>query len=111
MGKGQFLGEFEQMVLLAILRLENNAYGMTIRQTIEERTGRSVTIGAVYAALERLEAKRYLNSRVGDPEPVRGGRSRRLYRLSAGGARALHHSRAMMQRMADGLAVEDRPAG
>lgn len=107
MGKGAYLGEFEQMVLLAIVRLEDNAYGMTIRQDIEERTDRSVTIGAIYAALERLSAKQYLRSSVSGPEPIRGGRSKRTYRLRAEGKRALAHSRKMMAKMAEGLAVDD----
>lgn len=107
MGKGMFLGEFEQMVLLAIVRLEENAYGMTIRQDIEGRTARSVTIGAIYAALERLSAKRYLQSTVSGPEPIRGGRSKRTYRLSAAGEKALAHSMSMMAKMAEGLALDD----
>jgi PadR family transcriptional regulator PadR len=106
MGKGDFLGEFEQMVLLAIVRLEDNAYGVTIRQLIEERTDRTVTIGAVYAALERLDAKCYLKSTVAGPEPIRGGRSKRLYRLTGAGGRALSHSQAMMARMAEGLVLD-----
>jgi PadR family transcriptional regulator PadR len=108
MGKGQFLGEFEQMVLLAIVRLDDNAYGVTIRQLIEERTDRAVTIGAVYATLERLEAKRYLKRTVAGPEPIRGGRSKRLYHVTRAGARALTHSRAMMAKMAEGLLLDDK---
>lgn len=107
MGKGTFLGEFEQMVLLAIVRLEDNAYGMTIRQDIESRTDRSVTIGAIYAALERLSTKRYLKSSVSGPEPIRGGRTKRTYRLTASGETALAHSRSMMAKMAEGLALDD----
>jgi len=102
-GKGDYLGEFEQMVLLALIRLEDNAYGMTIRQTIQERSRRPVAIGQVYSALERLELKGYLASRVSGPEPVRGGRSKKLFRLTPEGAQALSHSRGMMERMADGL--------
>ena len=107
MGKGAFLGEFEQMVLLAILRLADNAYGMTIRQEIESRTDRNVTIGAIYAALERLSTKGYLRSSVSGPEPIRGGRTKRTYRLTSTGGKALAHSRAMMAKMADGLATDD----
>ena len=103
MSKGDYLGEFEQLVLLALIRLEENAYGMTIRQTIEQRTSRPVAIGQVYAALERLEQKGFLNSRVGGSEPVRGGRAKKLFRLTPAGARALTRSRSMMARMADGL--------
>ena len=107
MGKGTFLGEFEQMVLLAIVRLKDNAYGMTIRQDIEGRTDRTVTIGAIYAALERLSAKRYLTSSMSGPEPIRGGRSKRTYRLTAAGKKPLAHSLAMMARMAEGLVLDD----
>jgi DNA-binding PadR family transcriptional regulator len=107
MGKGAFLGEFEQMVLLAILRLEDNAYGMTIRQEIESRTDRNVTIGAIYAALERLSSKGHLRSSVSGPEPIRGGRTKRTYSLTAAGEKALGHSRSMMTRMAEGLVLDD----
>jgi DNA-binding PadR family transcriptional regulator len=103
MAKGDYLGEFEQLVLLALIRLEDNAYGMTIRQTIQERTRRAVAIGQVYSALERLELKGHLASHVSGPEPVRGGRSKKLYRLTPEGASALSASRGMMDRMADGL--------
>ena len=98
MGKGTFLGEFEQMVLLAILRLADDAYGMTIRQEIEDRTDRNVTIGSIYAGLERLSAKGYLRSSVSGPEPIRGGRAKRTYRLTSAGEKALAHSRSMMAR-------------
>ncbi len=99
----KYLGEFEQMVLLALVRLKGNAYGMTIRRDIQKRTDRVVAIGAVYSALERLETKGYLKSQVVGPEPVRGGRSKRLFFLTAAGATALSHSRKMMARMAKGL--------
>ena len=107
MSKGTFLGEFEQMVLLAILQLADNAYGMTIRQEIERRTDRTVTIGAIYAALERLTGKGYLRSAVSGPEPIRGGRTKRTYRMTPTGERALAHSRTMMSKMAEGLALDD----
>ena len=105
MGKGDYLGEFEQLVLLALIRLEDNAYGMTIRQTIQERTERQVAIGQVYAALERLEHKGFLQSRVSGPEPIRGGRSRKMFGLTEAGASALAYSREMMARMEEGLAL------
>ena len=86
MSKGTFLGEFEQMVLLAVVRLKDAAYGARIRQVIEDRTGRIVTIGALYAALERLQRKKLLRSRETDPEPIRGGRAKRIYTLTAVGS-------------------------
>ena len=106
MPKGDYLGEFEQMVLLALIRLDDNAYGVTIRREIQSRTEREVAIGAVYATLERLEKKRYLTSTVSDPQPIPGGRSKKFFRLSPMGAAALKHSREMMSRMAEGLAVD-----
>ena len=71
------LGEFEQLILLAILRLGDAAYGVTIRAELAERGGRHVAPGALYTALERLEAKRAITSRMGDPTPQRGGRVKR----------------------------------
>ena len=79
------LGEFEHIVLLAILRLGEDAYAIPIREEIEERTGRSVARGALYTALERLETKRCLRSRMSDPLPERGGRSRRYFTVTPAG--------------------------
>ncbi len=106
MGKGSFLGEFEQLVLLAIIRLEGNAYGVAIRDTIDEYTGRDVIVGQVYAALDRLESKRLVRSRVSLPDPVPGGRARKLFWITRAGRRALLASRRMVDRMADGLVIE-----
>ena len=106
MPKGDYLGEFEQMVLLALIRLNDNAYGVTIRREIQSRTDRNVAIGAVYATLERLENKGFLTSQASDPEPTPGGRSKKFFRLTPSGSNALKHSREMMRRMADGLAVD-----
>ena len=105
MPKGDYLGEFEQMVLLALVRLEDNAYGVSIRREIQGRTDRTVAIGAVYATLERLENKGYVASAMSRPAPVPGGRSKKFFRLSPSGESALKHSREMMRLMADGLAV------
>ena len=85
MSRPQNLGEFEQIVLLAILRLKESAYGVSIRAEIFECTGRKTTSGALYTTLERLEGKGYLSSRVGEPTPERGGRAKRYYRISASG--------------------------
>jgi DNA-binding PadR family transcriptional regulator len=91
---GRFgLGEFEQAVLLSIIRLRSNAYGVPIRQELTERIGREVSFGAVYTALERLEAKGFVSSRMGDPTPERGGRAKRFYRIEAPGERALEEAR------------------
>jgi len=103
MSKGSFLGEFEQLVLLAVTRLESEGYGMSIRREIEARTNRDVTIGAVYATLERLERKGYLRSWDGESTPTRGGRSRRHFGLTPAGARALATSHGILASMWDGL--------
>ncbi len=106
MSKGEYLGEFEQMVLLALLRLKDDAYGVTVRREIQSRTDRRVAIGAVYACLERLERKGLVDSTISDPQPVPGGRSRKYFRFTRTGAEALQLSREMMQRMTEGLAVD-----
>jgi DNA-binding PadR family transcriptional regulator len=103
MPRGERLGEFEEVVLLAVARLEGDGYGVTIRREIERRTGRSPALGAVYATLDRLEAKGALRSREGDKTPVRGGRARRHFALTAEGARALREARAALDRLWDGL--------
>lgn len=103
MGKGEFLGEFEQVVLLAVLRQNGDGYGMSIRREIEERVDRDVTIGAVYATLDRLERKKLVRSREGEATPTRGGRARRHFTLTPGGAAALRATRAMMDSLWDGV--------
>ena len=97
------LGEFEQSLLLAIAHLADQAYGVTIRQEIESRTGREVAIGALYTSLGRLERKGYVRSTMSDPTPQRGGRSKRHFVLKAAGAAALRQSRERMARMWEGL--------
>ena len=86
------LGEFEQIALLAVLRLGPNAYGVPVRREIENRTGRSVTVGALYRTLDRLEAKGYVTSSFSDSVPERGGRSKRYFRVERLGIRALNVS-------------------
>ena len=94
-----FLTEFEIYVASAIVRLGDDAYGMTIMRQIEELTGRRLAVGMIYAALARLEAKALVDTRVGDPTPVQGGRARRYVRLTPAGRRALAHSASMLARM------------
>jgi PadR family transcriptional regulator PadR len=93
------LGRFEEIVLLALVRLRENAYGVTIRREIAERTGRDVSFGAVYTTLERLERKGYVSSRMGEPTAERGGRAKRYFRIEAPGRRALNSSRETIARM------------
>ena len=106
MSRNEFLGEFEQIVLLTVARLSDGAYGMAIRQEIEGRVGRSIAIGSVYAALDRMERKGFLTSDVGDPTPVRGGRAKRFYALQAPGAEALRHSYDVLSGLWDGLTID-----
>lgn len=103
MGQQGFLGEFEQVVLLAVLRLEADAYGSAVSREIEERAGRSVSRGALYVTLDRLEQKGFLSSRLGDPTPSRGGRAKRYLRVTPAGLRALRASRATLERLWQGL--------
>jgi PadR family transcriptional regulator PadR len=93
------LGTFEEQVLLAVLRTGDEPYGMRVRQEIEEVTGRDVAIGAVYATLDRLEAKRLLTSRRARLDDV----SRRMFAVSARGARALAETRELRERLWRGV--------
>ena len=100
MAKVDSLGQFEQLVLTAILSLSDNAYGVTIHQKVEELAQpKSVSLGAVYVTLDRLEDKGFISSWLSDPTPERGGRSKRHYQLQALGERALQESIAAAQRM------------
>jgi len=103
MSSRDYLGEFEHIVLLAVLRLDDQAYGVTVRREIEERTKREVSIGAIYATLDRLEAKSYVQSRAGDPTPERGGRSKRFFRVTAQGVSAVNRTHRALQRLTEGL--------
>ncbi len=103
MPRGDLLGSLEYIVLLALVRLEENVYGMTVRREIEARTGRSVSIGAIYATLERLQTKGYVRSFIGEPTAERGGRAKRLFCIEADGRRALRTTQETMQKMTAGL--------
>lgn len=95
----ELLGTFEQSVLLAIVRLEPEAYGRAVLNEVERLLGRSVSAGSVYATLERLETAGMLTSRTEQGTPVRGGRARRYYALAAEGERALSETRAALNAM------------
>jgi DNA-binding PadR family transcriptional regulator len=99
----EFLGEFEQIVMLAILRLRDRAYGMTIRQEIVSRAGRDVTVSAVYITLDRLLAKGYVSDFMGEPTTERGGRAKRFFRVEGKGMKALQRSQHAMSKMSAGL--------
>jgi PadR family transcriptional regulator, regulatory protein PadR len=98
-----YLGELEQIVLLAVLRVGEEAYAVPILDQIEAQTGRKIARGALYTALERLEAKGCLRSRVGEPLPERGGRARRYFTVTPAAVRALKHSRQALMRLWSGL--------
>jgi PadR family transcriptional regulator PadR len=98
-----YLGELEQIVLLAVLRLGDDAYAVPILEQIERQTGRKVARGALYTALDRLEAKGCLRSRVGDPLPERGGRARRYFTVTPAAIGALKASRLALMRLWHGL--------
>jgi len=99
----QGLGEFEQLVLLALVRLGTEAYGVAIREEIEQHARRDVALGAVYTTLLRLEDKGFAASRVGEPTPERGGRRKKFYRPTAAGQRALRTSLEALRGMTRGL--------
>ena len=102
----EHLGEFETLILLALLRLGDDGYGVAVRREIEERTGRNVSLGALYTTFERMERKGYVVSRVGAPSAVRGGRRKKFYRLEPPGASALSRSYGALRRMSDGLEAQ-----
>ncbi|HJR58348.1 MAG TPA: PadR family transcriptional regulator [Vicinamibacterales bacterium] len=101
-----YLGEFELLVLLAVIRTGIDAYGVTIREELSRKTSREPSLGAVYKTLGRLERKGYVSVRIGDPTPERGGRRKKLYQLEPLGARALKQSFAAFRRLTRDLGPE-----
>ena len=97
------LGEFEQLVLLGLLRLGPEAYGAAVSLEIEQQTGRAVSVSAVHTTLDRLEDKRLIRSRLGEPTPQRGGKRKRHYEVLPAGVRALQHALGGLRRMTAGL--------
>jgi DNA-binding PadR family transcriptional regulator len=104
---GSFLPEFELYVSLAVARLGDGAYGAAVRQEIESRVERPVSVGALYTTMARLEEKGLLASQPVEPEPGQRGRPRKYYNLTEAGQEAVRHSLAMLGRMAEGLALAD----
>ncbi len=98
-----YLGEFEQLVLLAVLRLGDDAYGVTVHREIERRAGRRVSLGTVYTTLTRLEAKGCVLARIGEPTTERGGRRKKYFVILPLGRSALQHSFAALRKMTRGL--------
>jgi DNA-binding PadR family transcriptional regulator len=103
MPRGELLGSLEYVVLLAVMHLGDEAYGMTVRREIESRTGRDLSIGAIYSTLERLEAKGFVSSYTGEPTAQRGGRAKRHFRMEGEGKRALASAHEAIRRMTAGL--------
>ena len=102
------LGPFQQLVMLAVLRLNDEAYGARMQQELEQTAGRSVSIATVYVTMDRLEQRGYVESWLSEPTPVRGGKSKRFYRLTKSGIHALREARDELSRMWKG--VESHPA-
>jgi PadR family transcriptional regulator, regulatory protein PadR len=101
--KLEWLGEFEQFVLAALLRIGPNAYGIPIWKEIQDVAGRATSLSAVYTTLERLEAKGMVSSYLGEATPERGGRGKRFFKIEAAGMMALQRSRDAATRIFDGL--------
>lgn len=106
MGREGYLGEFEHLVLLAILRRGGDASGVTIRDEIVQNAQRAVSFGAVYSTLRRLAARDLICGILGEAEPVRGGRAKKFYTLTPDGRQVLHRSQERLRRMSDGLAED-----
>jgi DNA-binding PadR family transcriptional regulator len=101
--KGERLGEFEELILLAVCNLGDNAYGVSIQEILDRETGRSISIGAIYAALDRMERKGFVTSRVGGETKERGGRRKRLYRATNTGVEVLAETHDIRLRLWKGL--------
>jgi DNA-binding PadR family transcriptional regulator len=105
-GTDDYLAEFEHLVLLALVRMGREGYGMTVRRELQKTSGREIAIGSVYATLDRLERKGYVSSSRSDPDPVRGGRSRRHFQVEQRGLTALAQTRSLLDRMWDGVSID-----
>ena len=103
MPKGTYLGDFEQLVMLALMRLGEGAYGMTVRRELEEIADRRVSLGAIYATLDRLETKGFVTSFLGAPGAERRGRAKRFFRVRAAGVGALRSALGSLDRMRRGI--------
>jgi PadR family transcriptional regulator PadR len=99
------LGDFEHLILLAVMRLGDEAYGMKVRREIADRTGRDIAIGAVYATLDRLTEKQLVKSTLGEPTAERGGRAKRTFQVTAAGLQAVDRTQQHLREMVEGLRV------
>lgn len=103
MAEHEYLGEFELMVLLTVISLGDDAYGVPLARELAVRRGREVAIGSVYAALDRLETKGLAASRLGESTAERGGRAKRYFRVTEQGLRTVHQTRKVLSRMWNSL--------
>ena len=103
------LGSLELTVLIAVARLKDEAFGLAVRRDVSDRTGREYSVGAIYTTLQRLEDKGFLASRATDPLPVRGGRSRRQFVMTAAGQKALRHAQQVATSVWSGVRASLRP--
>ena len=103
MSNRSYLGEMELMVLLALVRLGDDAYGVPISKELLNLAGREVALGSVYAALDRLQEKGFVTSLLGDPTPERGGRAKRYFRVTPAGLRALRMTRTALTNLWSGI--------
>src|ERR1700730_18436020 len=99
MRKRDYLGSFELMVMLALIRIGDNAYGVPISREIEERSGREVALGSVYATLERLETKGLVSSELGESTPERGGRAKKYFSVTAKGVREVRETQRVLMKL------------
>src|SRR5580698_1465298 len=99
MTKRRYLGELELMLLLAVIQLGDDAYGVPISRELEAYRGRDVSVGSIYAALERLETKGLVASSLGDPTPERGGKAKRYFRITKEGLRQIHETRRVLSKL------------
>jgi len=111
MAKGNHLGDLEELVLLSVLRLKDDAYGAPIRSELLKSAGRAVSISTVYVTLMRLEEKLYVRSWMGEPSSVRGGKAKRFFAVSLEGVRALHATRGVRDQMWEGVEASLDPDG
>jgi DNA-binding PadR family transcriptional regulator len=102
----RLLGGFETLLLLAVIRLDGLAYGVSVRSELKEQAGKDVAVGAIYTGLDRLEQKGFVESWTGDPTPERGGRAKRFYRATASGIRALNDTQTAIRKLSRGLKLE-----
>lgn len=105
------LGQLEEILLIAIMRLRTNAYGVSIQRTVEEVGGRSTSLGAIYTTLERLEQKGYVSSYEGEATPQRGGRPKRYFKVEAPGLRALNDANSTRSQLMQGVDLGLQPSG